>query len=57
MICYNDPGVHPFISKEERDYLRAELGQIKRNNDLPPTPWMSILTNVPVLALTFGQVK
>lgn len=57
MICYNDPGVHPFISKEERDYLRAELGQIKRNNDLPPTPWMSILTNVPVLALTFGQVS
>lgn len=48
--------MHPFISKEERDYLRNELGQIKRNDNLAPTPWKSILTNVPVLALTFGQV-
>lgn len=56
MICYSDPASHPFISKEERDYLKAEMGQIKRNDDLPPTPWKSILTNVPVIALIVGQI-
>lgn len=57
MICYSNPGSHPFISKGERDYLQTELGQLKRNDNLPPTPWVSILTSVPMIALVFAQVK
>lgn len=56
MICYSNPGSHPFISKEEREYLQTELGQLKRNDNLPPTPWISILTSVPMIALVCAQV-
>lgn len=57
MICYSNPGSHPFISKDEREYLQSELGQLKRNDNLPPTPWKSILTSVPMIALVCAQVK
>lgn len=57
MICYSNPGSHPFISKEEREYLQTELGQLKRNNDLPATPWFSILTSIPMIALVCAQVN
>lgn len=55
-LCYNDPGSHPFITEKECNYLKREMGQIKRNNDLPPTPWRSILTSVPVFAFTVALV-
>lgn len=32
------------------------MGQTKRNDDLPPTPWLKILTSVPVMALICAQV-
>lgn len=32
------------------------MGQLKRNEDLPVTPWKQILTSVPVLAYTCAQV-
>lgn len=57
VICYSDPGSHPFISKEEREYLQTELGQLKRNDNLPTTPWISILTSVPMIALVCAQVR
>lgn len=57
LICYSNPASHPFISTEERNYLRAEMGQIKRHKNLPSTPWISVLTSVPVLALICGQVS
>lgn len=56
VICYSNPGSHPFISKEEREYLQTELGQLKRNDNLPPTPWVSILTSVPMIALVCAQI-
>lgn len=55
-LCYKDPASHPFISKEERDYLEAEIGQLERNETLPATPWTKILTSAPVIALTISQV-
>ncbi|XP_055326564.1 putative inorganic phosphate cotransporter [Sitodiplosis mosellana] len=55
-ICYNDPDSHPHITQKELDYLKKEMGQTKRNDDMPPTPWMSILTSVPVFALICGQI-
>lgn len=57
VICYSDPGSHPFISREEREYLESELGQLKRQNNLPPTPWIKILTSIPMIALVCAQVK
>lgn len=57
LICYSDPDSHPFISDGERDYLQKELGQLKRNRDLPPTPWLAIFTSAPMIALVFAQVS
>lgn len=56
LICYKDPESHPFISEQERNYLRSEIGQLKRQTDLPSTPWKSILTSAPVLAYAIAQV-
>lgn len=56
LVCYNDPESDPFISKKEKDYLLATLGQLKRKTDLPSTPWKSIFTSPPVLVLILGQV-
>lgn len=55
-MCYSNPGSHPFISREEREFLEIEIGQLKRNNDLPPTPWSSILVSVPMIALVCAQI-
>lgn len=56
LTCYNDPESHPFITDRELAYLKCEMGQTKRNNDLPPTPWLSILTSIPVWALALGLI-
>ncbi|XP_031635861.1 putative inorganic phosphate cotransporter [Contarinia nasturtii] len=56
ITCYSDPASHPFITQKELNYLNAELGQTKRNDKLPPTPWSSILTNIPVMAMVFAQM-
>lgn len=32
------------------------MGQLKRHDDLPSTPWTQILTSVPVLAYIIAQV-
>lgn len=56
VTCYNDPESHPFITDKELAYLKKEMGQTKRNDNLPPTPWRSILTSVPVWALVIAQV-
>lgn len=56
LFCYNSPKDHPFISEDEREYLRKELKQTERIGDLSPTPWKSILTSPAVLALICAQV-
>ncbi|XP_055298962.1 putative inorganic phosphate cotransporter [Sitodiplosis mosellana] len=55
-FCYNDPASHPFITKTELTYLELEMGQLKRHNNLPPTPWKEIFTSVPILVLIFAQI-
>lgn len=57
LICYKDPESHPFIKEEEKEYLRKELGTLVRDKNLPPTPWVAILTNVPMMALVCAQVR
>lgn len=56
VLCYSDPDSHPFISQKERDYLQTEIGQLKRNDNLPPTPWKDILTSAPMLAIIVAQI-
>ncbi|XP_016964204.1 putative inorganic phosphate cotransporter [Drosophila biarmipes] len=55
-LCYSDPTSHPFIKPSEREYLIKEIGTISRNEDLPPTPWKAILTNLPMFALVAAQI-
>lgn len=57
IICFNDPASDPFISQKERDHLQAEMGQLQRKTDLPPTPWRAIVTSTPVLVLILAQVN
>ncbi|XP_063699068.1 putative inorganic phosphate cotransporter isoform X2 [Culicoides brevitarsis] len=56
LLCYSDPGSHPFIKDREKEYLNKELGQLTRDKTLPPTPWMAIITNGPMLALIAAQI-
>lgn len=55
-ICYNNPESHPFISEKEKNYLSRELGELKRREDLPSTPWRAMLTCPAVIALIFAQI-
>lgn len=36
--------------------MSRELGELKRRDDLPPTPWRKILTCPAVIALIFAQI-
>lgn len=56
LICYSDPESHPFITDKEKEYLKAELGQLERDKNTPPTPWRAILTSVPMMALVCAQI-
>lgn len=56
MLCYSEPGSHPFIKEEEKLYLQEELGKLKRDKEQPPIPWKLILTSVPLWALVVAQV-
>lgn len=55
-LCFSDPSSHPFIKPSEREYLIKEIGTIGRNENLPPTPWKAILTNLPMFALVSAQI-
>ncbi|XP_075230609.1 putative inorganic phosphate cotransporter [Lycorma delicatula] len=56
LLCYNDPGVHPFITQTEKEYLFESIGGIKKRDHLPPTPWLRIFSSWPVWALIIGQI-
>lgn len=55
-MCFSEPGSHPYIKASERDYLEREMGSLVRNDNLPPTPWKAILTNLPMIALVCAQI-
>lgn len=58
-LCYEHPEKHPYVSDEEKAFLRektiAYLDAEREN--LPPTPWKAIITNTPVIALVVSSVK
>lgn len=55
-MCFSNPASHPYISDRERDYLKAELGRLERDKSLRSTPWIPILTSVPVIALVLAEI-
>ncbi|KAK9693158.1 Major Facilitator Superfamily [Popillia japonica] len=54
LLCYSDPESHPFISDDEKNYLRKEIPNI--NNKEKKIPWKQILTSVPLWALVVAQI-
>ena len=56
MFCFKDPESHPYITEKEKTYLKEELGQLTRDPNLPPVPWKSILTSMPMIALVIAQI-
>lgn len=54
-ICSKDPESNRFMSAEERNYLRKEIGVLERDTSLPTTPFKAILTSIPVWAIIISQ--
>jgi len=50
LLCYDSPATHPGISAAERRYWETTIGSTDLESH-PPTPWLEILTSVPVWAL------
>lgn len=58
LICTNCPSTHPFISDEEKRFLRKHIRQARCRDEKPmATPWKAILTSGPVLALIVAEVR
>ena len=55
-MCHKDPASHPYITEKEKTYLKQELGELHRDNSLPPVPWKLVVTSVPVIALIIAQI-
>jgi MFS transporter, ACS family, solute carrier family 17 (sodium-dependent inorganic phosphate cotransporter), other len=55
-FCSKDPESNRFISVEEKNYLRREIGFLERDPNLPSTPFKAILTSVPVWAIIISQI-
>jgi len=51
LLCYDSPATHPRITAAERKYWETTIGTTQLVAH-PPTPWLQILTSVPVWALT-----
>lgn len=54
LICYSSPEQHPFISDEEKSYLKKELDNVSQEK--LPIPWQAILTSIPLWALVCAQI-
>nr|CAD7266016.1 unnamed protein product [Timema shepardi] len=54
LLMFDSPEKHPRISTTERDYILAEIGKTKSNEKIP-TPWIKMLTSVPVWLVIFTQ--
>ncbi|XP_066908539.1 sialin isoform X2 [Halyomorpha halys] len=56
MILYhNTPLEHPYIKEDERYYITTTSGKMCYE-DLPSTPWIPILTSVPLWGMTISKV-
>ncbi|XP_065341317.1 putative inorganic phosphate cotransporter [Cloeon dipterum] len=55
LICYSRPDEHPYITEEELEYLNEKLGDTV-SKDIPPIPWKSVATSVPLWGLVVAQI-
>ena len=55
LFCYNSPQEHPFISKEESNYLKERMGEFI-SEDSTNIPWRYILTSKPLWASIAGLI-
>ncbi|KAG5866032.1 hypothetical protein JTB14_029840 [Gonioctena quinquepunctata] len=53
LICYSEPDTHPFISDNEKIFLRKELDNSKEKRNIP---WKDMLTSGPLWALVMAQI-
>lgn len=54
LLCYSEPESHPFISDEEKAYLKKELENVSEESlDIP---WKDILKSPPLWALVAAQI-
>lgn len=58
-LCYEHPDKHPFISDDEKSFLKDKtFGYLEANREnVPSTPWKEIVTNTPVIALLVSSVS
>ncbi|KAJ8959237.1 hypothetical protein NQ318_022500 [Aromia moschata] len=54
LLCYTDPESHPFISDNEKKYLKEQIVNI--SSDEKNIPWRSIMTSWPLWALVVAQI-
>lgn len=54
LIVFDRPGMHPRISKKERDYIESSLGE-SVNHERQSIPMLSILKSIPFWALLFAH--
>ncbi|XP_057660211.1 sialin-like isoform X2 [Diorhabda carinulata] len=54
LICYSEPEGHPFISDEEKAYLKKSLENV--SEEKRQIPWREILTSAPLWALVAAQI-
>ncbi|KAK3908028.1 Putative inorganic phosphate cotransporter [Frankliniella fusca] len=57
ILCYSEPSDHPFISDKELMYLNENVtGAQQDKKKQTSTPWVPLLTSLPVLALILTEV-
>ena len=56
VLASDTPATNSFISVAELEYLQKELAPVQCPSVRAPIPWRSILTSVPVWALTITTV-
>ncbi|XP_058803911.1 putative inorganic phosphate cotransporter [Phymastichus coffea] len=56
LFVYNNPPEHPFISQEEREYLKPRSSGCNVLNELPSTPWKNIIFCKEFWAFTMGLI-
>lgn len=55
-LVYNTPFTHPRISSDEKEYLRAEVGELVETKSFLQIPWTSMLTSPAVIALIIAEI-
>ncbi|KAE8736957.1 hypothetical protein FOCC_FOCC017587, partial [Frankliniella occidentalis] len=58
ILCYSEPSDHPFISDKELIYLNENVtgAQEDKEKQHASTPWVPMLSSLPVLALILTEV-